>query len=589
MQFKPRTHNCGELRKKNIGEKVVLNGWVNIRRDLGGVIFIDMRDRYGITQIIFEPNHSPESHNLAKELRSEYVISIEGVVEKRSKETINPSLETGMIDVRVDKLQILNAAKTPPFLIEDNIDTNEETRLKYRYLDLRRPELQKNLMLRHKMYQTVRKYFSENDFVEIETPVLMKSTPEGARDYLVPSRVHKGKFYALPQSPQTYKQLLMVSGFDRYFQIVKCFRDEDLRADRQPEFTQIDVEMSFVQQEDVFSIVEGLMKDLFKNIWDKKLETPLPRLTFADAMEKYGSDKPDLRFDLQMITLNDLFTKSDFRVFRDQIESKGIITGLKIPGCGEYTRNQLDVLTDFVKKLGAGGLIWMRVKDEGLEAPVAKFFTDDEKQNIIKTLDAKTGDLIFILTGPKLKTLSIMGSLRLEMAKRLNLVKEETPSSLLWVTDFPLFEWDEETKRYYAMHHPFTSPNEEDLHLLERSPGEVRAKAYDLVLNGNEIAGGSIRIHDSSVQSKMFNALGISKEEAELKFGFLLNALKYGAPPHGGIAFGFDRVAMLFTNSQSIRDVIAFPKTSSAISLMDDCPSDVSEEQLKELHLKLKT
>jgi len=599
MQFKPRTHNCGELRKKNIGEKVVLNGWVNIRRDLGGVIFIDMRDRYGITQIIFEPNHSPESHNLAKELRSEYVISIEGVVEKRSKETINPSLETGMIDVRVDKLQILNAAKTPPFLIEDNIDTNEETRLKYRYLDLRRPELQKNLMLRHKMYQTVRKYFSENDFVEIETPVLMKSTPEGARDYLVPSRVHKGKFYALPQSPQTYKQLLMVSGFDRYFQIVKCFRDEDLRADRQPEFTQIDVEMSFVNQEDIFSIVEGLMKDLYKDIWNKKLQTPLQRITFADAMEKYGSDKPDLRFDLQMATLNNVFDKSEFRVFKDQIENKGIITGLKIPGCGDpaspaggFTRNQLDVLTEFVKKLGAGGLIWMRVKESatgvGLEAPVAKFFTDEEKQNLINNLNAKSGDLIFILSGPKIKTLSIMGSLRLEMAKRLKLVKEETPSSLLWVTDFPLLEWDEETKRYYAMHHPFTPPNEEDLHLLEKSPGEVRAKAYDLVLNGNEIAGGSIRIHDSSIQSKMFKALGISNKEAELKFGFLLNALKYGAPPHGGIAFGFDRVAMLFTNSQSIRDVIAFPKTSSGLSLMDDCPSDVSEDQLKELHLKIK-
>ena len=595
MQFKSRTHTCGELRKKNIGKKVVLNGWVNTRRDLGGVIFIDLRDRYGITQIVFEPQHSPESHNSAKELRTEYVISIEGVVEKRSEGTINPSLETGMIDVRVDNLQILNSAKTPPFLIEDNIDTNEETRLKYRFLDLRRPELQKNLTLRHKMYQTVRKYFDKNNFVEIETPVLMKSTPEGARDYLVPSRVHRGKFYALPQSPQTYKQLLMISGFDRYFQIVKCFRDEDLRADRQPEFTQIDVEMSFVQQEDVFLIVEGLMKDLYKNIWNKKLQTPLQRLTFADAMEKYGSDKPDLRFDLQMVTLNDVFDKSEFRVFKDQIENKGIITGLKIPGCdvpaspeGGFTRNQLDVLTEFVKKLGAGGLIWMRVKEEGLEAPVAKFFTEKEKQNLINILSAKVGDLIFILTGPKIKTLSTMGSLRLEMAKRLKLIKADTPSSLIWVTDFPLFEWDEETKRYYAMHHPFTSPNQEDLKLLDKSPNEVRAKAYDLVLNGNEIAGGSIRIHDSSIQSKMFNALGITKEEAELKFGFLLNALKYGAPPHGGIAFGFDRIVMLFTNSQSIRDVIAFPKTSSGISLMDDCPSDVSEEQLKELHLKIK-
>ena len=588
MQFKNRTHTCGELREKNIGEKVVLNGWVSIRRDLGGVIFIDLRDRYGITQVVFEPNYNKESHNTAKELRGEYVISVEGEVEKRSEDTINPSLTTGMVDIRVQKLRILNKAKTPPFLIQDNIDTNEETRLKYRFLDLRRPEMQKNLFFRHKMYQSVRSYFDENDFVEIETPVLMKSTPEGARDYLVPSRIHKGKFYALPQSPQTYKQLLMVSGFDKYYQIVKCFRDEDLRADRQPEFTQIDVEMSFVQQEDVFNVVEGLMKKLFKNVWNKELKTPLPKLTYTKAMKKYGSDKPDLRFGLEMVTLNDVFDKSDFRVFKDQTENSGIITGLKIPGCGDYTRNQLDVLTDFVKKQGAGGLIWMRVKKEGLEAPVAKFFTQDEKQNLVKSLKAQTGDLIFILTGPRLKTFSIMGSLRLEMARRLDLIKKDTPPSLIWVTDFPLLEWDEETNRYYAMHHPFTSPREEDLELLETSPGDVKAKAYDLVLNGNEIAGGSIRIHDSSVQSKMFKALGITKEEAELKFGFLLNALKYGAPPHGGIAFGFDRMVMLFTGSQSIREVIAFPKTSSAISLMDDSPSLVSDEQLNELHIKIK-
>ena len=588
MQFKNRTHTCGELREKNIGEKVVLNGWVSTRRDLGGVIFIDLRDRYGITQIIFEPNHNQETHNAAKELRGEYVISIEGVIEKRSEDTVNLSLTTGTIDVRADKLLILNKALTPPFLIQDNIDTNEETRLKYRFLDLRRPEMQKNLFFRHKMYQSVRSYFDENDFVEIETPVLMKSTPEGARDYLVPSRIHKGKFYALPQSPQTYKQLLMVSGFDKYYQIVKCFRDEDLRADRQPEFTQIDVEMSFVQQEDVFKVVEGLMKKLFKNVWNKELKTPLQKLTYSDAIEKYGSDKPDLRFGLEMVTLNNVFANTEFKVFNEQIANNGIITGLKIPGCGDYTRNQLDVLTEFVKKQGAGGLIWMRVKKEGLEAPVAKFFTQDEKQNLVKSLNARTGDLIFILTGPKLKTFSIMGSLRLEMARRLDLIKKDTPPSLIWVTDFPLLEWDEETNRYYAMHHPFTSPREEDLELLETSPGDVKAKAYDLVLNGNEIAGGSIRIHDSSVQSKMFKALGITKEEAELKFGFLLNALKYGAPPHGGIAFGFDRMVMLFTGSQSIREVIAFPKTSSAISLMDDSPSLVSDEQLNELHIKIK-
>jgi aspartyl-tRNA synthetase len=588
MQFKRRTHTCGELREKNIGENVVLNGWVDTRRDLGGLIFIDLRDRYGITQIVFEPGFNKEAHENAKELRSEFVISIEGQVRRRPPETDNPAIPTGHIDIMVNKLTILNEALTPPFPIKDRIETNEETRLKYRYLDLRRTSLQKNILMRHKMYHVVRSYFDKNNFVEIETPVLMKSTPEGARDYLVPSRLHKGKFYALPQSPQTYKQILMVAGFDRYFQIVKCFRDEDLRADRQPEFTQIDVEMSFVDQEDIFMLVEGLMKELFKEILKTDMELPLPKLTFDEAMEKYGSDKPDTRFDLEMVTLNKVFQNTEFKVFNDQIAKNGIITGLLAPGCGDYTRNQLDVLTDFVKKLGAGGLIWIRVKENDIEAPVAKFFSDEEKKNLTQMLNAKPGDLMLIVSGPKLKALSIMGQLRLEMARRLNLIQQNSGNKLLWVTDFPLFEWDEITKRNYAMHHPFTSPRLEDIDLLEKNPSMVKARAYDLVLNGNEIAGGSIRIHDSELQSKMFNALGISKEEAEHKFGFLMNAFKYGAPPHGGIAFGFDRLAMLFAGEDSIREVIAFPKTASAISVMDDAPSTVSEEQLKELHIKIR-
>ena len=588
MYFKTRSHTCGELRIENVGENVILNGWVDTRRDLGGLIFIDLRDRFGITQIVFEPSFHEEAHNSAKDLRSEFVISVEGVVRKRPPETDNPELPTGHIDVMVNKLVILNEAKTPPFPIKDKIETSEDVRLKYRYLDMRRPSIQKNLLMRHKMYQLVRKYFDENNFVEVETPVLMKSTPEGARDYLVPSRLHKGKFYALPQSPQQYKQLLMVSGLDRYFQIVKCFRDEDLRADRQPEFTQIDVEMSFIDQENIFEMVEGLMKILFKEIWGQELQLPIPRLSFEEAMEKFGSDKPDLRFILDMKTLNDVFSKTEFKVFKDQISSSGIITGMVAPGCGNYTRNQLDVLTDFVKKLGAGGLIWMRVKENELEAPIAKFLSDEEKNNLIQRLNAKPGDLIFILSGQKLKALSIMGQLRLEMAKRLDLIKPDSKSQLLWVTDFPLFEWDEQTKRYYAMHHPFTSPRLEDVEFMESDPGKVKARAYDLVLNGSEIAGGSIRIHNADLQAKMFKALGISDEDAEYKFGFLMNAFKYGAPPHGGIAFGFDRMAMIFAGENSIREVIAFPKTASAVSIMDDAPSTVSDEQLKELHIKIR-
>ncbi len=588
MKFGKRSHTCGELNESNIGHNVVLNGWVAVRRDLGGVIFIEMRDRYGLTQVVFEPTYNSDTHEHAKKLRSEFVISVEGKVRKRPEGTENPLLPTGKIDVMVDKLIILNQAETPPFPIEESIDASEDLRLKYRFLDLRRSEMQKNLLLRHKMYQLTRKYFDQHNFVEVETPILMKSTPEGARDFLVPSRMHKGKFYALPQSPQTYKQILMVSGMDRYFQIVKCFRDEDLRADRQYEFTQIDVEMSFVDVEDIFEIVEGLMKVFYKEVLSIDLTTPIPRVSFEDAMEKYGSDKPDLRFDLEMVTLNDVFANSDFRVFKDSVTNNGIVTGLVAKGCGDYTRNQLDVLTDYVKKLGAGGLIWMRVKENDLEAPIAKFLSAEEKQMLLRKTKAAPSDLLFILTGQKLRTLSIMGSLRLEMAKRMNLIKPDVYPSLLWVTDFPLFEWDDETKRFYAMHHPFTSPRMEDVPLMDSDPAKVKARAYDLVLNGNEIAGGSIRIHDSSLQSKMFNVLGIKPEEAQEKFGFLMNAFKYGAPPHGGIAFGFDRLAMLFAGRTSIRDVIAFPKTSSGLSLMDESPSHVEEAQLTELHIRVK-
>ena len=594
MSFKIRTHTCGELRENNIGEKVVLNGWVDRRRDLGALIFIWLRDRYGITQVVFsqsdtsaKPDINKDVYDLAKKLRNEFVISVEGTVRRRPDDAVNKELETGTIDVLADNLIILNEADTPPFAIKDDTDAFEDLRLKYRYLDLRRPALQKVLLLRHKMAQLVRRYFDENNFVEIETPVLMKSTPEGARDYLVPSRIHKGKFYALPQSPQQYKQLLMVSGFDRYFQIVKCFRDEDLRADRQPEFTQIDVEMSFVSQEQVFSMVEGLMKLLFKEIWNVDLSLPLKRLSYEDAMLKYGSDKPDLRFEMELRTLNEVFQKSEFKVFRDVIDSDGIVCGIVAQNSAAFSRSQIDGLTNFVKNLGAKGLVWFKVQFNGIDSPTAKFLSEEEKRNLLTAMKAEPNDLMLILAGEKKSTLNQMGALRLELAKRLELINPETLPSLLWITDFPLFDWDEETKRFYAMHHPFTSPKIEEIDLLEKDPGKIKAQAYDLVLNGNEIAGGSIRIHNSELQSRMFRALGISDEEAKQKFGFLMNAFKYGAPPHGGIAFGFDRMVMLFAGVDSIRDTIAFPKTASAVSLMDECPSEVSEEQLRELHIKI--
>lgn len=586
MQFKKRTATCGQLRASDVGKVVTLTGWVDTRRDLGGVVFIDLRDRYGKTQVVFNPQTNVEVHKIAGELRSEFVISVTGKIECRPAGTENPAIETGQIDVMAHELTILNWADTPPFPIEDEINVSEEMRLQYRYLDLRRKPLQRNLLARHKMYLITRNYFDSLGFVEVETPVLMKSTPEGARDYLVPSRVHPGKFYALPQSPQTYKQILMVAGMDRYFQIVKCFRDEDLRADRQPEFTQIDVEMSFVDEIDVQDVVEGLMVRFFKELRGIDITKPFPRLTYRQAMETYGSDKPDTRFELKFTNLNDVVGTSGFKVFTDVVAKGGAVAGFVAPGCGNYTRNQLDVLTDFARKIGAGGLVWMRVTDAGIETPSEKFLGKDVVAAIGAKMGARVGDLLLLISDTWTKAYSILGSLRLEMARRLNLI-DESRNELLWVTDFPMFEYDSGERRFVAMHHPFTAPNPDDVHFLDTDPSEARARAYDLVLNGNEIAGGSIRIHDSGLQQKVFGLLGINAEQAKKKFGFMLDAFRYGAPPHGGIAFGVDRMCMLLAGEKSIREVIAFPKTASAMSLMDDSPSEVDPQQLKELHIKI--
>jgi len=587
MIFKKRTHTCGELRASDVGKSVTLNGWVDRRRDLGGLIFIDLRDRYGKTQVVFSPQHNDQAYQIAKELKSEFVISVTGKVERRPKGAENPSLPTGEIDVLADEVQILSKSETPPFLIEDDINVSEELRLKYRYLDLRRPIMQLNLITRHRMAQVVRRYFDENGFIEIETSFLVKSTPEGARDFLVPSRLHPGKFYALPQSPQLYKQILMVAGFDRYFQIVRCFRDEDLRADRQPEFTQIDVEMSFVTEEDVFNIVEGLIFRLMKEIKGIEIQLPFPRIPYVEAIEKYGTDKPDLRFDLEIVNATDIFKTTEFKVFREAIENGGVICGLNLPGCANFSRKQIDELANFVKDLGAGGLVHFKVENGEVESPVAKYFTKISLQKLKERMNSRDGDLMILISDQSQKVYSILGSLRLEMGRRLNLIDEEQ-FKFAWIVDFPLLEWDEEENRWVSVHHPFTSPKLEDLHLLDSDPGKVRARAYDLVLNGNEIAGGSIRIHDAELQRKIFKLLGITDEEARKKFGFLLEAFKYGAPPHGGIAFGFDRLVMLFTRMKSIRDVIAFPKTSSALSLMDEAPSEVDPKQLDELHIQVK-
>ncbi len=584
--FAKRTHTCGELRPAEIGATATLNGWVDVRRDLGGVIFIDLRDRYGKTQVVFNPQQSPEAHQLAKDLRSEFVISVTGIVERRPEGTENPDVPTGQIDVMARDLMILNRAETPPFPIDDQVEANEDLRLRFRYLDLRRPVMQQTLLLRNRLYQIVHRFFDEQKFVEIETPVLMKSTPEGARDYLVPSRVHRGKFYALPQSPQTYKQILMVAGFDRYVQIVKCFRDEDLRADRQPEFTQIDLEMSFVDEDDIRAITEGLMQRIFREVRGEDLTLPLRRFTYHQAMETYGSDKPDTRFGLTLTCVNDLVGNSEFKVFADTVKKGGIVAGFVVPGAGGMTRNQLDNLVELAKNLGAGGLVYLKWTDNGLESPVEKFLGNDRIQAIANAMGARRGDLAVLVSDLWTKAYTILGALRLEMGRRLKLIDDDSVD-LLWVTEFPMLEFSAEEQRFVAVHHPFTSPHPEDLALLESDPARVRARAYDLVMSGSELAGGSIRIHNPQLQQKIFRLLGIGEEEAARKFGFLLSAFRYGAPPHGGIAFGFDRLVMLMAGLKSIRDTIAFPKTASATSLMDEAPSEVDEKQLRELHIRL--
>ena len=586
--FLKRSNTCGELTLDDTGKEVTLNGWVDTRRDLGGVIFIDLRDRYGVTQIVFSPQDDKEAHGKADQLRSEYVIGVKGTVKKRDPENVNPNMPTGNIEVRVTELEIFSTADTPPFEIKDDIRTNEDLRLKYRYLDLRRRVMQNNLMLRSKAYRTIRNYFHKNEFAEVETPVLMRSTPEGARDYLVPSRVNPGKFFALPQSPQTYKQILMVSGMDRYFQIVKCFRDEDLRADRQPEFTQVDVEMSFVNEEDIYTMAEDLMKDLFKETIGVDIKTPFPRMTYQDAMTNYGSDKPDMRYDLKFVDLSDIVAKSEFRVFSKTVEKGGKVIGFVAPGLGSLGRGVMDRLTKRVQdEIGAGGLIYLKNNEDELYSSVSKFVSEEENRAMAGKAGAEIGDLVLILAGPEESVYPQLGQLRVMIAKEYDLI-DESKHNLLWVTDFPLLEWDPEDGRYYAMHHPFTSPRTEDLEGMEDNPRDVKARAYDLVLNGNEIGGGSIRIHNRGVQQRMFNMLGIEKEEAQEKFGFLLDAFKFGAPPHGGIALGLDRIVMLLTGARSLRDVIAFPKNQKAQSLMDNCPDVVDKKQLDELHIQIK-
>ena len=593
----PRTHTCGALRTSDVGEEVVLKGWVDTRRDLGGLIFIDLRDRHGLTQVVFSPQDNQAAYEEAERLRGEYVISVKGAVDNRSEETVNPKLPTGEVEVRVSDIEVLNTSEPLPFSIsaheEKRTLANEDLRLRYRYLDLRRPELQANFILRHRLYQAVRRYFDEHDFLEVETPVLMKSTPEGARDFLVPSRLHAGRFYALPQSPQTYKQILMVAGLDRYFQIVKCFRDEDLRADRQPEFTQIDVEISFATEELVYETMEGLMTDVWRQVKDVELETPFPRISYDEALKTYGSDKPDVRFDLNIHTVTDVFRGSGFRVFDDVIERGGAVTALVVPGYGDQGRGYMDRLDKDVarKKIGAGGLIYFRLTSEGetLSSVKEHVLPPDFVEAAIQETSAAQGDLVLILAGPQPKVYEQMGALRLHMAREQDLIPEgaDGPWKFLWVTDFPLLEWDEEAGRFFAMHHPFTSPRPEDLGILDERPGDARARAYDLVLNGAEVGGGSIRIHQRAVQHRMFELLGIGAEEAEERFGFLLNAFRYGAPPHGGIAFGLDRLVMLLCGAPSLRDVIAFPKTQSGQELMVDSPDAVDAGQLRELHIRV--
>lgn len=578
-----RTHTCGELRITHVGQPVSLTGWVQRQRDKGSILWIDLRDRYGITQLFFEEGSTPAALMLAaKELGREYVIQVKGIVAERLAK--NDKLVTGDIELKVTELVVLNTAKTPPFTIEDNTDGGDELRMKYRYLDLRRNPVRESLQLRHKVAQQTRAYLDLQNFIEVETPVLIKSTPEGARDFVVPSRINNGEFYALPQSPQTFKQLLMVSGFDRYYQIVKCFRDEDLRADRQPEFTQIDCEMSFITQEDILSTFEGLIRHLFKTV--KNIDMPsVPRMTYDEAIKLYGSDKPDTRFDMKFVEIKELTGGKNFQVF----DSAEMVVGICAKGCAEYTRKQLDELTEYVKRpqVGAKGMIYVQCKADGtLKSSVDKFYTAEDLKAWAEKFNAQPGDLILILSGETNAARKQLNELRLFMGEKLGF-RDKNKFSALWVIDFPLLEWDEESKRYHAMHHPFTSPKPDDIKLLDTNPGDVRANAYDMVINGTEVGGGSIRIHDRATQSMMFNHLGFTPEEAKKQFGFLLEAFEFGAPPHGGIAFGFDRLCSIFGGADSIRDFIAFPKNNSGRDVMIDSPSSISAEQLKELGIKV--
>jgi len=578
--------NIGTLDKSMVNTKVRLLGWVQRRRDHGGVIFVDMRDRSGIAQVVFNPEKLGNQFELAERIRNEYVLSVWGTVVARPEESINPKLATGEIEVVAESFEILNTAKTPPFYIQDDIDVDESVRLKYRYLDLRRPEMQEVLKTRHRITQVIRNFLDEQGFWEIETPMLTKSTPEGARDYLVPSRVHPGEFFALPQSPQLFKQLLMVAGIEKYFQIARCFRDEDLRADRQPEFTQLDMEMSFVEIEDILPLIESLFKRIFKEVLGKDLETPFPRLTYREAMERFGSDKPDTRFGMELIDVGDIVGSAGFKVFADAIAKGGRVKGICAKGAADMPRRELDGLVKFVGQFGAKGLAYIVLSPEGVKSPIAKFFTEEELKTIIDRLGGETGDILFFVADKEQVVFEALGHLRLELAKRLNLIPEGM-LNFVWVTEFPLVEYDDTEKRFVAIHHPFTSPMDEDLPLLSIDPLKARAKAYDLILNGTELGGGSIRIHRRDVQEKMFELLGFTPEEANAKFGFLLEAFEYGTPPHGGIAFGLDRMVMLLTGCESIRDCIAFPKTQSASCLMTQAPSSVSAKQLRELCIKV--
>jgi aspartyl-tRNA synthetase len=580
-----RTHYCGNLNISHIDKEVILMGWAHRRRDHGGVIFVDLRDREGMVQIVFNPDSGEAVHGEAHKIRSEFVLAVKGVVRKRPQGMENPALKTGEIEVIVSELEIMNESKTPPFSFDEE-DISENVRLKYRYLDLRRPALQQNLFLRSKLAAATRNYFDKNGFIEVETPFLTKSTPEGARDYLVPSRIYKGMFYALPQSPQIFKQLLMVSGFDRYYQIVKCFRDEDLRADRQPEFTQIDVEMSFITEEDIFKIMEGLMAQIFKACLNQEIKLPFPRLTYHEAINRFGKDNPDVRFGMELVDLTNILNNSGFKLFREVVTSGGIVKAIKLEQASGLSRKDLDELKDYVAIYGAKGLAWARINATDWTSPIYKFLLPEEVEKINKTMGVKEGDIIFFVADVPRVVHDSLGNLRLHLAKKLNLLKSDE-LAFTWITEFPLMEYSESEKRYVSMHHPFTSPFLDDIPLLGSQPEKVRARAYDLVLNGSEIGGGSIRIHRKDVQAQVFNVLGLTEEEARTKFGFLLDALEYGTPPHGGIAFGLDRLTMIMTNADSIRDVIAFPKTQKAACLLSDAPSKVSIEQLMELSLKI--